>query len=330
MKNYFKISHSFKIISMAVVVLAFAKAESSQAQSYHQDLPPITQKSAPSVNEVTRIQVATYKADSTGHEPLMQQVYNYNENGLLFQDYRRIYGKYGSETLDAYHYTGTRLDSMETTASAQNFNSVSKYSHDPKGRIIKEVSTGVYANYERDYSYDDQGRISKIVMNHKTGNKITTHFFYTGKKLDRVEQREGKNVQEEQLELTFYHGEKPFAHYKQSDEILTVYQTNRGTQSDKIAVRDVVMNVEKLRSAVSDDTEFQKQFNRLMPGAMVNHQTFDATETTSGDWTKRYDYKDQYGRETKSYVFRKLYFKDGSTVGSTDFNELFVNRYNRN
>jgi hypothetical protein len=314
---------------MIVAVLAFAKAEFSQAQPYHQDLPPITQKSAPSINEVTRIQEATYKADSTGHEPLMQHVYNYNDNGLLFQDYRRIYGKYGSETLDSYHYTGTRLDSMETMASAQNFNSISKYSHDSNGRIIKEVSTGVYANYERDYSYDDQGRVSKIVMNHQTGNKITTLFFYNGKLLDRVEQRDGKNIQEEKLEYTFYHNEKPFAYYEDGDQTLTVYQTNRGTQSDKIVVKNVITSVEKLRNAMTDDTKFQEEFTKLMPGATVIHQTFDATETTSGEWIKRYDYKDQYGRETKSYVFRKLYFKDGSTVGSTDFNDLFVNRYNR-
>ena len=261
---------------------------------------------------MSRIQVAVYKSDSTGYEPRRQQVYNYNENGLLTQDYSRLYGKYGSETLDSYCYTGTRLDSMTTQVSAKNFNSTSIFSHDAQGRIIKEVSKGVYATFQRDYNYDDQGRISQILMKHKSGNLITTTFKYKGEQLDRVEQREGMTPAKEKLEITFYLNLKPFAFFKEDTMELEVYDLPRGNFMGKVASKDINKEIELLRNSRTQEAEFLKLFNKLVPQSDLMLQSFDAVENTTGDWIKRYEYMNQYGIPVKSYLFRKLYYSMGA------------------
>ena len=94
-----------------------------------------------------QVSIGYYKSDSLGYEPAMPEVYNFNEDGFITQKYIRIFGEYGSETVNNYVYINGVLDSINTLASAQNFNSQQKLHYSNSGQLTHITATGKFADY---------------------------------------------------------------------------------------------------------------------------------------------------------------------------------------
>ena len=312
-----------------VVFFAFAKAVSSQipADLQHIGLPEITQKDAPSNNEVYRVQTATYKADSLGYEPVMLEVLNYNENGLKFQDYRQIFGSYASETFDEFFYTGKRLDSIVRKTSAGGFDALIKFEHDDQGKIIKETAIGRYTNYTTTFEYEGD-LLVEAVLTPKKGDKKMAFFYYGGKGnhlISVTEETCAPDGKMKRLYTVYYHDGKPFARITKDRPLIHVRDYTgiykiRSSKSGYETVKD-------LRKAVEiSQNELFKVKRELAKDEIMIEQYSTSTDTRTGDWTKRHKTYKNLGKLDERFIFRKLYYPDSTTSGSTDFDLLFQRR----
>src|SRR5690606_20994766 len=118
----------------------------------HLALPKIHWKSYGYQKQIEQAKIAYYKSDSLEYETTMVEVFSFNKEGNIIQKYIRVFGKYGSETAFNYVYTNGLLDSINTYASAKNFNTQQKFHYDKNGRLTHSTSTGVYANFTDVYS----------------------------------------------------------------------------------------------------------------------------------------------------------------------------------
>lgn len=322
-----------KRVFLFFICLAFAKAYSQQTVyekdiNLHLALPFLEASDYGIEKEVIKTETVYYKSDSTGYEPTMLKVLMFNDNGLLDKDYTRIIGKYASETLYDYTYKNGKLDSLVKKASAVNFNMDVVYSHDEQGRISKETATGVYTNYTTSYEYDKDGRISRIHNKNKTGLEKMADYFYENGVLTRVEQSEfnPSNEEDASIKYIYYANGQPLFSFKDDATKVVYHEFELMTKGIEFGQEQAADKVPELMKIYHKDPEKFKKYMR------ENYQDYEALVQISEskdvnfpDWTKRYKV-DPYNSRM---VFRKLYYKDGSSVGSTDYDTLFEMRVRR-
>ncbi len=323
-----------KILSF-VLSFAFAKAiflssplvAQIPEDLQHIGLPAITQEDAPSNNNVYRVQTATYKADSTGYQPAMLEVLNYNDNGLKFQDYRQIFGSYSSETFDAFFYTGKRLDSIVRKTSAGGFDALIKFEHDTQSRIIKETATGRYTNYSMIFEYEDDLLIEAMLQPRK-GDRKKAFFYYGGTGNQLISVTEETYAQDDEMTKSFtvyYHDGKPFARITKDRPLIHVldYTGFYKIRSSKSAYE----TINDLRKALEiSQNELFKVKRELAKDEIMIEQYSTSTDTRTNDWTKRHKTFKNFGKLDDRFIFRKLYYPDSTTSGSTEFDILFQRR----
>ncbi|ARN77540.1 hypothetical protein BST97_05810 [Nonlabens spongiae] len=323
-----------KVLTL-VLSFAFAKAiflsgplvAQIPADLQHIGLPAITQEDAPSNNEVYRVQTATYKADSTGYEPAMLEVLNYNEDGLKFQDYRQIFGSYASETFDEFFYTGKRLDSIVRKTSAGGFDALIRFEHDTQGRIIKETATGHYTNYTTTFEYEDD-LLVEAVLTPKKGDKIMAFFYYGGidnRLISVTEETYAPDGKMTKLYTVYYHEGKPFARLTKDRPLIHVldftgFYKIRSSKSGYETVKILRKAVE-----ISQDELFRVR-RELAKDEIMIEQYSTSTDARTNDWTKRHKTFKNFGKLDDRFIFRKLYYPDSTTSGSTEFDILFQRR----
>ncbi|WP_124980177.1 hypothetical protein [Nonlabens xiamenensis] len=314
---------------LVVVFFAFAKAVSSQtpADLQHIGLPAIYQDEAPSKNRVYRVQTATYKADSLGYEPVMLEVLNYNENGLKIQDYRQILGSYKSETFDEFFYAGKRLDSIVRKTSAGGFDALITFEHDDQGRILKEKATGRYTNYATTYEYEDD-LVVRAVMTPRKGERKEAYFYYGGTGnhlLSVVEETFSETGEMLRSKTIYYHDGQPFARTTQNRPLIHVLDFTglykiRSSKSSAETIKELKKAIQTSPQAL-----FEKR-KELAKNEIMIEQYSTSTDTRTGDWTKRHKTYKNLGRLDERFIFRKLYYPDSTTSGSTEFDLLFQRR----
>jgi len=318
-----------KNLCLCLIVLAFAKAISSQnpADLQHVDLPQITQKDAYANNVVYRIQTATYKADSLGYEPAMLEVQNYNKDGLKFQDYRQIFGKYSSETFDEFFYSGKRLDSIVRKTSAGGFDALIKFEHDNQGKIIKEKGTGRYTNYETTFEY--QGNLLvRAVLQPRKGERKEASFAYNkeGDQRTRVTEETYSETGEMTKSITiYYHDGKPFARTTVNRPLIHVLDFTglykiRSSKSQEETIKALTTAVKQ-----SEEALFKKR-KELTKNEIMVEQYSTSKDSRTNDWMKRHKTYKNLGKLDDRFIFRKLYYPDSTTSGSTEFDLMFQRR----
>lgn len=322
-----------KRVILFVFCLAFVKAATSQThvEFEHLTLPEVTQKEAPSTNDIYRIQTATYKSDSLGYEPVWLNVLNYNENGLKFQHYDKSMGKYASETLKEYYYTGKRLDSMVKRASAAAFNVTSYFEYDNQNRMVKEVAKGTYP-YEHIYTYEKNSNLLKSVkLVPAKGEVIQAVYRYNNdNSLNKVTQTTFETDSKEvKKEFTVYYAKGiPFARTTVDFPLITVADFT-GVYKIRSA-KEKNETIKDLRTAAldSDDALFKTR-KELAKNTNVLEQYATSTDTRTNDWTKRHKTVRAFGKNEERFIFRKLYYPDSTTSGSTKYDTLFEMKVKR-
>ncbi|PZX43438.1 YD repeat-containing protein [Nonlabens dokdonensis] len=322
-----------KKVIIIILCLAFAKANSQQTVyekdiNLHLALPFLKASDYGIHKEVTKTETVYYKSDSTGYEPAMLKVLLFNDNGLLDKDYTRIIGKYASETLYDYTYKNGKLDSLVKKASAVNFNMDVVYSHDEQGRISKETATGVYTNYTTSYEYDKDGRISRIHNKNKTGLEKMADYFYENGVLTRVEQTEYNNNKEKDasIKYIYYANGQPLFSFKDDATKVVYHEFELMTKGIEFGKEKAYSKVPELMKIYHKDPDnFTKYMRETYKDYESLVQISESKDVNFPDWTKRYKV-DPYNSRM---IFRKLYYKDGSSVGSTDYDTLFEMRVRR-
>lgn len=320
-------------ITLVCLVLAFAKANSQQAVyekdiNLHLALPFLKASDYGIHKQVTKTETVYYKSDSTGYEPAMLKVLLFNDNGLLDKAYTRIIGKYASETLYENIYKKGKLDSLIKKASAVNFNMDVVYSHDEKGRISKETATGVYTNYTTSYEYDKDGRISRIHNKNKTGLEKMADYFYKDGVLTRVEQSEFNPSKNEDatIKYIYYANGRPIFSFKDDATKVVYHEFELMTKGIEFGQKKAYKKVPELMKIFHKDPQnFKKYMRETYKDYETLVQISESKDVNFPDWTKRYKVDPYYSR----MIFRKLFYKDGSSVGSTDYDTLFEMRVRR-
>ncbi|WP_167343169.1 hypothetical protein [Nonlabens sp. SY33080] len=319
-----------KSLISVFLVFAFAKAITAQVHSSleHLKLPQISQADNTAKNEVYRIQTATYKADSLGYEPVVLEVQNFNEEGLKFQDYQQIFGKYKSETLDSFYYTGTRLDSIVKKTSSGGFDATMIFECDNQGRVTSEKATGKYINYVTQYTYENN-QLQHIEMKLKRGNRRTATYYYKKGNLDYVKQHEYKENGELKKEFTVYYTRGiPIARVTANDPLITVADFTGVYKIRTQLSQEQAIEALQKAAAISRTDLFNKRKEITQQEVMLE-QYSTSTESSTGEWTKRHITRKMFSKLEDRWVFRKLYFPDSTTVGSTQFDILFQHKIKR-
>lgn len=290
------------------------------AQNYHHISPPKTYwQSYGFQKQPDHAKIAYYKSDSLGYEPVMAEVYSFNKEGHIIQKYTRIYGKFTSETAKNYVYKNGVLDSINTIASAENFNSSQKMHYDAKGNLVKITATGKYSDYTDIFTYDDAKTVQTITRNHAIGTKTVIEFV-----------RNQNYVKETLIEKTgriiesfyIYEGDSLFANFTISKkQTITFYDNVRRIEYEIEDVEKPFEYALKLRTAYRKDNNslsetFQKNASKIVfdiPAEARNEQ---------GDWIKRIQFDRRFGSQ-KRMVFQYLKYADGSVSGSTNFDLIF-------
>lgn len=321
------------IIIIVLVCFTFAKAD-AQKTIYEKDinlhlaLPFVTAQDYGIHKKVKKTETVYYKSDSTGYEPAMLKVLVFNDRGQLEKDYTRILGKYASETLYNYIYHTGQLDSLVKKTSSVNFNMDIVYERDSQDRIIKETATGVYTNYTTTYEYNGDGKISRIHNVNQTGLEKMADFFYENGILKRVEQSEFNPNSEEDasIKYIYYANGKPIFSFK-DDATKVVYHEfelmTKGIEFGQEQAYNIVPELMKIYYKNPDD--FINFMRKTYTDYDVLVQISESKDVNFPDWTKRYKVDPQNSR----MIFRKLYYTDGSSVGSTDYDTLFEMRVRR-
>lgn len=297
----------------------------SAVAQIHSELPLKSHINFDLSKPVKYVKIATYDANDKGWDPVMTQVISFNDADQLVQEYTRILGKFGSETVHNYVYDGKKLDSVNTYASASNFNIKSSFQTDKNGRINTETAKGFYVDYTKSYQYNKDGTVKTITTKHATGNNNWTQFVYKNGKLDMVTQVDGKVYKGSPVNYFIYNNGSLFAKWNDLDNDLTLSPT---------AYRHYTLKQQETPLATAQ--ELRKLFNTDKKGyelrldKLVDTENIVYEQTTSsneqGDWTKKMTNTVNYGQEQKRWSFREIVYVDGSTSGSTDFDGFFYER----
>ena len=304
------------IVTLFVLLVGFFV----KAQNYYHISPPKTYwQSYGFQKQPDHAKIAYYKSDSLGYEPVMAEVYSFNKDGHIIQKYTRIYGKFASETAKNYVYKNGVLDSINTKASAENFNSSQKMHYDAKGNLIKITSNGKYSEFTDAFTYDDGGLIQTMTRRNATGTKVFLEFIHKYNYIkETTTEKSGRIIES----CYMYEGDDIFASF-------TISKKQRITFYDKIQrieyeLEDIENPFEyalKMRTAYQKNNKvlaetFKKTASKIVfdiPAEARNEQ---------GDWIKRIQFDRRFGSQ-KSMVFQYLKYADGTESGGTKYDLIF-------
>lgn len=270
--------------------------------------------------DISQVGTGYYTADSMGYDPAQLHILQFDSTGKLTLEYSRIYGKFASQTAHHYIYKNGKLDSLNTRASAENFNADSKYHYNKKGRLDSITCTGKYTNYVETFFYDKKGSMTRKLYKHANGSGWTENYHYDQDgSLEYVVKKEGNQP----ASFTYYIGKDKFASYEEGGNWVTFYYTRNGDvklqPNDEPEEMVPEMRAAKIRfpdkyKGEEDDLFRKCEYLYVIPGNV---------RASSGEWTKRYIIDMNYGQNKRYYVFRKYIYSDNTEVGETSFDTLF-------
>jgi hypothetical protein len=297
----------------------------SAVAQIHSESPLKNHKDFELSKPVKYVKIGTYDASDKGWDPVSMQVISFNDTDQLVQEYLRILGKFGSETAYNYVYDGKKLDSVNTLASAANFNIKGDITTDKNGRIISETAKGFYADYTKSYQYNKDGTVKAITTKHATGSNNWAQFTYKNGKLDMVTQVDGKVYKGSPVNYFLYNNGLLFAKWNNLDIDLLLSPTSyRHYKLKKHSTPQAT--AQELRKLFNTDKKaYDMRLDKLVDTEnIVYEQTTSSNE--QGDWNKKMTKTLNYGQEQRRWSFREIVYMDGSTSGSTDFDSFFYER----
>lgn len=101
-------------IAFLLMITSLTACAQPQTEPSHLVPPKTYWQSFGFQKQPKQVGIGYYKSDSLGYEPAMLEVYNFNDDGFITQKYIRIFGEYGSETVNNYVYSNGILDSINT------------------------------------------------------------------------------------------------------------------------------------------------------------------------------------------------------------------------
>lgn len=312
-------------MKLKITVLLLTISFSVMAQQEQHLAPPGTYwQSFGFQKQVEQVGVGYYKSDSLGYEPAMLELYTFNKEGHLTQKYIRIFGKYGSETAYNYVYNKGILDSINTVATASNFNSRQKLHYNNNGQIKTITATGKHTNFTDTYTYDNSGMVAAIVRQYKSGGIKKTTFNHTN---NYVYEQETDVKGKVTGNYYIYDGDERFASFSSDDKkAITFYDTYHRKDFKTVINEDALKYVLKQRQQKQlDPKTFAGQMDKLQ-GKPVSVILFDIpaeARNESGDWIKRLQVDKRLARPERRLVFKKLVYTDGTESGSTDYDMIF-------
>jgi hypothetical protein len=304
-----------------VVALIFSLKIAAQ-DAPHLEIPKTNYSDFGFINPVKHVEIAYYEADSLNTNLKMQEFYSFNKEGNITQKFTRILGKYGSETAKNYSYTNGILDSINTYASAKNFNSIYKLFYNDNMKLIKGVATGVYTNYTDTYNYDESGLISSVVRMHENGSKQKSRFI---KKYNFVEDRHTSKDGKEETTAYIYDENELYASFIVGSQKITFYNIPPlGKDIEQSTTEDLFTFIVDFRALKNKNYPLYKtQMRNFSDKSTVLFNILEEENNAKDEWIKRLHLDNSFGQNKKSFVFRKLIYADGTESGSADFDNNF-------
>ena len=291
----------------------------------HTQLPYKTFKDYEVTKPIFYTQIVTYNANEKGYNPVMVNVNSFNDNGQFIQEYIHILGKFESETAHNYVYNNGKLDSLNTLATAKNFNVKTIFEYDNNERITKETATGVYSNYTRHFKYNKKGDIETITTDFNHGGHNETTFYYKNETLDLVMQIDGKEKEGSLTNYFAYYNGELFARWNNLDKDLFIFP-NPYRHFKLTNHQDPKATINQLKLLRATNTNaYNAKLNGFLSVAEITYEMGQSTPE-NGDWTRRMTKETRFGQTTRRFHFRKIVYTDNSISGSTEFDYLFFNK----
>lgn len=277
--------------------------------------------------QVSQVAIAYYKSDSLGYEPSMVEVYSYNDAGHIVQKYIRIFGDFASETAHNYVYNKGLLDSINTIASAKNFNRQQKLLYNDNNQLTQIKATGKFADYTDKYSYDSSGKLASIQR--KWTNGGSRMFTYNQDKQYVHEKEIGENGKIYE-EYKIYDNNQLFASFSLHQRQVVVFYNAYHRADIEVEVNENALNYAlKMRKLKTSDTNmFAKTMGELQ-GLPTSRTLFDIpaeVRNETGDWIRRLQFDRSYSAGEKRMVFKKIVYADGTESGDTDYDMIFAHK----
>ena len=268
---------------------------------------------------------AYYKADSFGYEPKMLLVRQFNDQGKLEIDYMEIFGPYASTTTKQYVYKNGLIDSLNYTASNENFSSKSKYYYNEAMQLSHIVSTGYYANYTDKFTYNSQGKLSKKVRLFDDKESFNEEYFYDDKNQFEYVKRIENGMP---TTYTYYIDKEKFATYTDEDNYVT-FTTELGDITAPIDDELDEMVSEMRQAKLNNPENYNGEIEDVIENGTYEFVIPANTNAESGELVKQYEINYAFKPEQRRYLFHHYYYKNKTEVGSTQFDHFFQSNIER-
>lgn len=317
-------------ITLFLILTSLTACAQPQAEPSHLVPPKTYWQSFGFQKQPKQVGIGYYKSDSLGYEPAMLEVYNFNEDGFITQKYIRIFGEYGSETVNNYVYSNGVLDSINTLASAQNFNRQEKFHYDKSGQLTHITANGKFADYTDTYTYDNNGMVATIERKWKSRGSKKTFFKHNGNYVREKETAPDGKITES---YTVYDGDELFASFTLGGRPVVTFHDSYHRSDVEVEVNTHALNyvLEQRKLKQSNPEAFNKLMTELQ-GKPTSREVFDVPAMATnedGDWTKRLQIDRRFSKGERRLVFKKLVYADGTESGSTDYDLLFERKTER-
>ena len=272
---------------------------------------------------IDQVMTATYRADSTITEPLSFTVLQFNQQGELVNDYTRILGTFGSETVLQYLYKDGKIDSLNKKASAKNFSTKSKFHYNATGFLDSITTKGFYVDYTDRFIIDKNNRIKMMERVYKKGYPgYKEHYQYDSNsklKYSKIQKNGEPNL------LTFYNGTDELFSFEEGRDTLTVKITKKEVFKVYIGKMTIARAAEMRQQYINNPEEFDRRTVKpLLKQAHFVYAVPANMVADSGEWVRRFVVDKSYRQKNNQlYLFRKYIYHDKHEVGSFDFSELF-------
>ncbi len=272
---------------------------------------------------LSQIATVAYQGDSAGYNPITLKVIQFDAQGNVTHDYFRVIGKNASETMYRYVYKNSKVDSVNSRASAASFNTDSKYHYNNKGLLDSVTVKGPRVGFTDRYTHDKQGRLISVTRFHKKGNVgFTERYYYDGN--GQLEYTENKDSDYPML-TSFYKGKDKLFTAELGTDTLTFYNTSNGDfRAYAGKMTKAKMQVMR-KQAIENPKEFGSAIvEPLMRTANYIYVIPAKSTAETGELIKRYVIEKSFG-ERRYFLFTKYVYQDKTEVGATDF-DLFFQR----
>ena len=308
--------------TLALLLLSFGlKAQEAEHLS-----PPKTYWQSFSFQQQPNFaKVAYYRSDSLGYEPTMAEVISFNTEGHLIQKYTRIFGKYASETAHNYVYKNGKLDSINTLATAKNFNATQKLHYNANGFLQKVTATGVYTNFTDTYQYDNNGMVTAIQRTYQNGSKKQALFDHRKNTVTEIETSAKGTLTET---VFVYDGDELLASFVKGKAVVNLHDNYRRIHFETEINEEPLAYLITLRKVKQENpSAFRNEIGALRDKkiAIVTFDIPAQSQNMQGDWTKRLQIDKRFGPQRR-LVFRQLNYADGTQSGSTDYDMIFEHK----